>query len=284
MSPAPAWRVAVVAALPQTAPPLVEAVRRLGHTVPVVIGWRRPRAWPGHLLGEHDLPSGVDLVLPHTTAAVGGLLRAYAVDMAVSYGYPRRLPADAVHAPRHGIANCHPSALPAYRGPNPVGWAVRDGREAIGVTWHRMDEELDNGTVLAAAGMPLLSEDWSFTHVNDRVLSVALPLLPTVLDRLAADDPGDAQTGGPPSWAGFFEADYATIDWTRPAHQVHDQVRAWNIAGHHPRLDGPVGVIEGRPWKVRRTSLTAPGHGVGRRVECADGPVWVTAADQLTVR
>ncbi|WP_162793387.1 MULTISPECIES: formyltransferase family protein [Streptomyces] len=277
----PVLRVAVVAALPQTAPPLVEALCALGHRVPVVVGHRRPADWPGHVLGEHDLPPGVDLAVPSRTDTIAGLLGAYAVDVAVSYGYPRKLPAAAVAAARLGTVNCHPSDLPSYRGPNPVGWAVRNGERAIGVTWHRMDAELDTGSVLARTTIALDDEAWSFTGVNARVLEAASELLPLVLRRLVRGDEGEPQPAREGSWAGFFAEDYAAVDWSGRASDIHKQVRAWNIAGHHPRVQGPVAVIDGTPWRLRRTTLHQPPPGTGRRIACGDGDLWVLAADPL---
>ncbi|MET8294477.1 formyltransferase family protein [Streptomyces sp. NPDC005180] len=276
-----ALRIAVIAALPQTAPPLVEALRALGHHVPVVVGYRRPADWPGHVLGEHDLPPGVDLALPSRPESVAALLHAYAPDAAVSYGYPRKLPAAAVSAPRLGTVNCHPSDLPSYRGPNPVGWAVRNGEREIGVTWHRMDAHLDTGAVLARTTIPLDDTMWSFTGVNTRVLQAASPLLPQVLRQLAQGDPGEPQPRREATWAGFFTDDYATVDWSADADHIHTQVRAWNIAGHHPRLQGPVAVIDGTRWKLRRTTLQQPPPGTGRRITCGTGNLWVLAADPL---
>ncbi|SDM34559.1 methionyl-tRNA formyltransferase [Allokutzneria albata] len=274
-------RVAVIAALPQTAPPLVDAVRELGHEVPVVVSARRPADWPGHLLSERDLPDGVDLAVPSRPAAITTLLTAYAPDVAVSYGYPRKLPGEAVSVPGLGTVNCHPSALPHYRGPNPVGWAVRNGEKSIGVTWHRMDAELDTGAILEQTRIPLSDEDWSFSGINTRVLGAAVPLLPSVLAKLTAGDAGQPQDAHDTPWAGLFGADYAEIDLSGPARAVHDQVRAWNIMGHNPRVTGPVVILDGARWKVRRTSLTQPPAGVGRLVRCGDGPLWITAADRL---
>ncbi len=278
---APPLRIAVVAALPQTAPPLVEALRALGHEVPVVISFRRPADWPGHVLGEHDLPPGVDLAIPATPDRIGELLRAYAPDAAVSYGYPRKLPAAAVTAPRLGTVNCHPSDLPAYRGPNPVGWAVRNGEREIGVTWHRMDAELDTGAVLTRTRIPLDGSAWSFTGVNSLVLKAASSMLPQVLRKLVHGEAGEPQPEHTGSWAGFFGEDYATVDWAAPAAHIHTQVRAWNIAGHHPRREGPIALIDGTRWRLRRTTLEQPPSGTGRRIACGTGDLWVLAADPV---
>ena len=49
----------------------------------------------------------------------------------------------------------------------------------------------------------------------------------------------------------------------------------------HPR---PVAVLDGTRWHVRRTSLTEPSHRTGRRIRCADRPLWITAAEPLPRR
>ncbi|PPS90907.1 hypothetical protein BZZ08_00505 [Streptomyces sp. MH60] len=69
---------------------------------------------------------------------------------------------------------------------------------------------------------------------------------------------GEPQSAGTGSWAGFFKKDYATVDWSAPATHIHTQVRAWNIAGHHPRCEGPIAVIDGTRWRLRRTTLDQP--------------------------
>jgi hypothetical protein len=51
--------------------------------------------------------------------------------------------------------NGHPSLLPRHRGPIPVAWAIRAGDEEIGITFHRMDAELDTGPILAQRRYPL---------------------------------------------------------------------------------------------------------------------------------
>jgi methionyl-tRNA formyltransferase len=65
--------------------------------------------------------------------------------------WPERIPAALLERPRHGFLNLHPSLLPAYRGPHPLFWALRDGRRESGVTVHWMNAELDRGDIAAQA-------------------------------------------------------------------------------------------------------------------------------------
>lgn len=62
--------------------------------------------------------------------------------------FPHRLPRALLDLPRLGCLNVHPSLLPAYRGPSPGYWVLRNGERATGVTIHLMDEQLDSGDIL----------------------------------------------------------------------------------------------------------------------------------------
>jgi methionyl-tRNA formyltransferase len=51
--------------------------------------------------------------------------------------------------------NMHPSRLPAYRGPAPLFWQLRDGLREIGVTLHYMTSRIDAGDIVAQTGVAL---------------------------------------------------------------------------------------------------------------------------------
>lgn len=44
--------------------------------------------------------------------------------------------------------NIHPSLLPAFKGVDPVFFAMKSGSKEIGVTLHKMDEQFDTGEIL----------------------------------------------------------------------------------------------------------------------------------------
>ncbi len=53
-----------------------------------------------------------------------------------------------IELPKIGTINCHPSLLPKYRGPNPYMRVIMNGEKETGITFHLMDEKLDNGPIL----------------------------------------------------------------------------------------------------------------------------------------
>jgi methionyl-tRNA formyltransferase len=170
--------------------------------------------------------------------------------------------------------------LPRHRGPVPLAWALREGDGQYGVTWHRMDAELDTGAILAQATVPMEDDDFDITVVGPRIAAVALRLLPRVLDRVSAGDPGDPQPEAGASWAAHFGEDYASVDWSQPARTIHDQVRAWAFTFGLSPVIGPVAELDGAQVRLTRTSLVDPGGGA-RRVEAGDGPIWVVDSEPI---
>lgn len=82
-------------------------------------------------------------------------LAALQPDVAAVSCFNRRIPLALAALPPLGTLNLHPSLLPAYRGPAPLFWALRDGRDASGVTVHLLDDGLDTGPIVAQAQVTL---------------------------------------------------------------------------------------------------------------------------------
>jgi methionyl-tRNA formyltransferase len=276
------WRIALITTVPIVATALVPFLRQLGHDPVAVISARRRQPGPAgrEPMGDATAPSGLDVLLARDKWSVEPLLRASRPDLALCWGFPWRIPQAALDVPPLGSVNCHPALLPRHRGPIPLAWAFRDGDGQFGVTWHRMDAELDTGPILAQATVPMLDDDASIDDVGPRLGAIAIALLPGVLARVAAGDPGDLQPTEGATWAGHFGEDYATVDWSQPARRVHDQVRAWAFTFELSPVVGPVAELDGRRVRLVRTSLSDPG-GDARRFECGDGPIWILAAEAL---
>ncbi|HSP73619.1 MAG TPA: formyltransferase family protein [Gaiellaceae bacterium] len=270
-------RVAVITRMAEVAVALDARVRELGHETVGVLTTPGP---PGRY--EDDQPSTgalVDAVAPHLDVLVAAgahrfaaLLAALEPDAALCGGFPLRIPPEALRVPPLGIVNGHPSRLPRYRGPNPIAWALRNGDEELGFTYHRMDEDFDTGAILARGSAPLADVEGP-QPLLERILGLALELLPEALERLERGDPGLPQPEEGASHAGFFEPEYAEIDWTRPALDVHRQVRAWWSAAVREGPHGPLTELARERVLVLRTRLD--GAEGGTRVECGDGPIWV---------
>jgi methionyl-tRNA formyltransferase len=164
--------------------------------------------------------AGRDFAHPDTLAA----LAATAADVAVVACFTERLPAAALRVPRLGFLNLHPSLLPAYRGPTPVFWQLRDGAPT-GVTVHYLDEGLDTGDIAAQVAVPV--PDGILEAAAERRLMLAgLDLLRDILTDLAG---GVARRRPQPpggSYVGFPDAGDFTLSVDWPARRAYNFMRA----------------------------------------------------------
>jgi methionyl-tRNA formyltransferase len=273
-------RVVIISMAPQVVAGYAPLLSTLGHEL---VGFltmkndRRPEAVPQAI---ENTPPGIDVVVVGSKERVAPLLRSYEPDVALCSGFGWKLDAAALRAPRLGIVNGHPSLLPRWRGANPFGWTLRNGDKELGYTFHLMDEGFDTGPILAQGSAPLTHDD-SMATLLAHLPGLIAELLPRALARIEAGDRGDPQTEEDATYAPRFEDDYAEIDWTRPARDVHNQVRCWlvpTVSG----IMGPLTTLAGERVRVLETELVdipasaEPGTilergDAGLLVACGDG-------------
>ena len=279
-------RIGLISNVPPVAIPLVATLRDMGHEPVSWLAQRKPGAadlpepsWGD--ISDRSAPEGVNVLLARSKEDVAPLLRGLELDVVLCWGFGWKLPQEALDVPRLGSVNNHPALLPRHRGPYPLAWAFREGDQALGSTWHRMDAEFDTGPILAQSSVPLEDSDCWIEEFGEKVLRDTFGMLPRVFERLEAGDPGDPQSTQGVSWAGAFEEDYATVDWSHTAREIHNQVRAWRHLFGAGDIEAPIAELEGERLKLLRTSLTDPGDGA-RRMECGDGPIWLVESEAVT--
>jgi methionyl-tRNA formyltransferase len=118
-------------------------------------------------------------------------LEELALDAVVMASFDQIVGARALAMPKHGWLNVHPSLLPAYRGPEPVYWAIADGAPVTGISMHKAAPKVDSGPVLAQTSVPILPADTAGT-LTRRLVEAGMSLLPEAVDRLLDDAPGIA--------------------------------------------------------------------------------------------
>ncbi|MEG2803615.1 phosphoribosylglycinamide formyltransferase [Stenotrophomonas sp.] len=118
-------------------------------------------------------------------AALGDALAGFTPDWVVCAGYMRILGPAFVARFAGRLVNIHPSLLPRYKGLHTHARALAAGDAEHGASVHFVVPELDAGTVLAQARVPVLPGDSPET-LAQRVLSVEHPLLIASLQWLVA--------------------------------------------------------------------------------------------------
>ncbi len=284
-------RVVIVSMAAGAVASYVQLLTELGHETAGVLTMRNRRRPEAVTQVVADVPDGIDVVIVGSADRMAPLLRSYDADVGLCGGWGWKLGPDALSATRLGIVNGHPSLLPRWRGPNPFGWTLRAGDPVVGFTYHFMDEGFDTGPLLAQGSRRLSDEDTMRTLL-ERTRELANELLPQALARVEAGDAGDRQSDEAATHARVYEDEFAEIDWTRPAREVHNQIRAWftptvsGLMGPLTTLDGErVRILESR--LVAADSSAAPGEIVGRDadgilVQCGDGPIRVLRTEPVS--
>lgn len=119
--------------------------------------------------------------------------------------------------------NIHPSDLPKYRGPSPIRSAIYNGDKTSAVCLMQVTPELDAGAVYMRRAFDIGENDTN-EMVEGRVSEIGAQML---MEYLSAPEKYTATPqSGEPTFTRKFTGDDEIIDWSRSAHQIHNQIRA----------------------------------------------------------
>lgn len=139
--------------------------------------------------------------------------------------------------------NVHPSLLPRWRGAAPVERAIMAGDSETGVTIHRTTAELDAGPIAAQRAFPIDPEDDA-----GAMYARAAPIAAELVEAILADPSFEPQPEEGATYADKITAEDRRIDWSWPAEEIVNRVRALS-----PHI-GARAEVEGRPvlvWRAR---------------------------------
>jgi methionyl-tRNA formyltransferase len=85
--------------------------------------------------------------------------------------------------PRHGFVNYHPSLLPRYRGPSPLGRILLNGETYSGATWHMVTNKLDQGDIVAQASFDIEPRD-TVKDLFTKSLSLGIKMLQPMIRQI----------------------------------------------------------------------------------------------------
>lgn len=210
-------------------------------------------------------------------------LKAIGADLFIVIAF-RMLPEAVWAMPPMGTFNLHASLLPRYRGAAPINRAIMNGDTETGVTTFMLQHEIDTGDVLSQVKVEIAPED-NIGDVHDRLMEVGGQLTLDTIEHLIAGDIKPIPQSeleaknGPTSAAPKIFTEDCIIDWSRPAVEIHNQVRGLSP---YPAARSSManGGSEPEMMKILRTALSekttenAPGTIVvegGKRMFVATG-------------
>ena len=263
---------------PDFAVPCLQRLLEDGHEVPAVF------TQPDKPVGRHAVltpPPVKQLALSHgipvyqptkmRDGTVAALLRELAPDCLVVVAYGRILPQEILDVPPRGCVNIHGSLLPRYRGAAPIQWSVIRGETVTGVTSMFMDAGMDTGDIIDTPTTPI-GENETAGELFERLAPLGAQLLSTTLAAIADGTvTRRPQNDAEATMAPMLEKAMGRLDLTRPARELHNQVRGMNP------WPGAFCTAGGKTLKIHETRVAA-GSGAPGTLLCAD-PVTVACGE-----
>lgn len=105
------------------------------------------------ILQQHNIPFYI--CASENLVGIQPLLIELGVNTGLICTYPSLLPESLLNSFRLGIYNIHASALPAYPGPMPLYWQIRNGEEHTAVVIHKAEIEADSGAIVVQQQVPI---------------------------------------------------------------------------------------------------------------------------------
>jgi methionyl-tRNA formyltransferase len=146
-------------------------------------------------------------------------------DVGVIIAYGLILPQAILDAPRDGCLNLHASLLPRWRGAAPIHRAIMAGDAETGVMVMQMEAGLDTGPVAMAERLAI-PPDATTGDLHDQLARLGGDLMVRALAALSRGKLNTIpQAEAGVTYASKIDKGETRIDWSRPAHEVHNHIR-----------------------------------------------------------
>ncbi|MES2273727.1 MAG: methionyl-tRNA formyltransferase, partial [Chlamydiota bacterium] len=192
-------------------------------------------------------------------------------DLFVVVAYGQILTQKLLDIPPFGCINVHASLLPKYRGAAPIQRCLLNGEKETGVAIQKMVRQLDAGDVIAV-GQIEIPPEMTFGELEKKLCDLSKPLLLSVLKTYEQGiiPAGAGQDHALATYASKIKLEEGEIDWTLPASQIHNLIRAFSP---RPGAWSYVGTNEGKKrLKILRSEVVSR-QGAPGELLSADGVI-----------
>ncbi len=156
------------------------------------------------------------------------LLEELAPDLMITAAFGQILSRKILALPKLGCINVHASLLPQYRGAAPIERAIMDGCKITGVTTMYTVRAVDAGDILEQDKLCILPEDTG-GKLREKLAVLGAATLKRTLEKLLAGTlSATPQDEARATYAPMFEKGFGQVDFSKPAQQIVDLIRALN--------------------------------------------------------
>lgn len=190
---------------------------------------------------QHDIPvyQPESFKKGESAEAAYNTIKELSPDLIVVVAYGKILPPSVLEAPKYGCINVHASLLPRFRGAAPIQFSILSGDKTTGVTTMQMADGIDTGDMLMKSEITI-GENETASELHDRLSILGSELIVRTVEAVRQGTLTPVkQDDSLSSHAGMITKDMCAIDFTRPASEVHNQIRGLSsYPCAHAYLDG----------------------------------------------
>lgn len=139
------------------------------------------------------------------------------------------VPEAVVNAPRLGSFQYHPSLLPMHRGPSSINWPIAMGATRTGLSIFWPNDGLDEGDILMQKECDIGPDETLGDVYFKKLYPMGVDAMIESLDLVKAGTaPKIVQNLDEGSYESWFGKAQAEIDWSKPAADIYNIIRAGN--------------------------------------------------------
>ncbi len=177
----------------------------------------REKGLPVHQPGSWKTPEALEL------------MKSFDADVCMMAYVLLFVPQEVRDAPKYGTFQYHPSLCPWHRGPSSINWPIAMGKTRTGLTIFWPDDGLDEGPILLQKTCEIGADetlgDVYFKKLFPMGVEAMLEALDLVKAGIILKHTQDLEAGSYESW---FNKKVAQLDWSKPADEVYNWIRAAN--------------------------------------------------------
>jgi natural product biosynthesis luciferase-like monooxygenase protein len=175
-------------------------------------------------------------------------------DWLLSIANLRVIPDQVLQLATIGAVNFHDGPLPRYAGLNAPNWALIEGAQDYGITWHMIEGGIDEGDILAQRLFDVATDETAFS-LNSKCYAAAMDSFGEVVDQLETGSL-NRQPQDLSQRSYYARADRpvagALLDFSRPAEELVRLVRALDFGDYWNPLCAPKIAIDDKVYLVSR--------------------------------
>lgn len=189
-----------------------------------------------------------------------GVIQSWKADVAVVVAFGQILAQDFLDHFKFGAVNVHGSLLPLWRGAAPIQRSIEAGDKVTGVSLQRVVKKLDAGAVIGERRV-LIDDEINATELYLKLAALGCELLNEELVKYVHGEiKPQEQDETKVSLASKIEKKESFIQWTQPALQIHNKVRAFSMG------PGTYVMFQGKRLKIHKTKVLATTNGTPGRI------------------